>query len=260
MVKIRGFHPEDDLHYVMDAIRLVRKELNGWAPIIGFAGAPFTLASYLVEGGHSKNFEKTKGMMYEDPGSWHKLLEKLSHGIASYLKAQVKAGAQALQVFDSWVGCLCPEDYEEFVLPHARSLMDELKGLKVPVIHFGTDTAPLLPLMMRAGGDVIGVDWRIPLDEAWRRIGKKKGIQGNLDPVVLLGQRPEIERKVKDILRRAGGRPGHIFNLGHGILPQTPVENVAFFVDSVHRLSRGKIRSGTHRYPPGAGRWVEAEQ
>jgi len=236
--RIRCFSPEEELHYVFEAIRLVRKELDEKIPLIGFSGAPFTIASYLVEGGHSRNFEKTKGLMYEEPLVWHNMMETLTNGLASYLKAQVNAGAQALQVFDSWVGCLCPEDYRKFVFPHSKALMEKLKQLGAPVIHFGTGTSELLPLMKEAGGDVIGVDWRIPIDEAWRKIGFKKAIQGNLDPVVLLGSKQDIRKKVRSILIKAGGRPGHIFNLGHGIFPGTPVRNVAFLVDAVHRLSR----------------------
>jgi len=237
-MRIRCFSPEEELHYVFEAIRLVRKELDEKIPLIGFSGAPFTLASYLVEGGHSRNFEKTKGMMYGEPLAWHKMMEVLTNGLASYLRAQVKAGAQALQVFDSWVGCLCPEDYRKFVFPHSKALMDKLKHLGSPVVHFGTGTSELLPLMKEAGGDVIGVDWRIPLDEAWRKIGFSKAIQGNLDPVVLLGTQKDIRKKVRSILKKAAGRSGHIFNLGHGIFPSTPIRNVEFLVDAVHRLSR----------------------
>lgn len=237
---IRIFHPEEELWYVMEAIRLVRRELDGRVPLIGFSGAPFTLASYLVEGGHSTGFVRTKGMMYGEPSTWHRVMERLTTLLTDYLKAQVRVGAQALQVFDSWVGCLSAEDYREYVFPHSCALLSEIKKTGVPVIHFGTDTAAFLGMMGAAGGDVIGVDWRLPLDEAWKRIGYARGIQGNLDPAVLLGPRRAIKDKVRRILTRAEGRPGHIFNLGHGIHQNTPVGNVSALVDAVHELSSGR--------------------
>ena len=228
----------DELHYVYEAIQQARRALAGRVPLIGFAGAPFTLASYAIEGGGSRNYVATKQLMYGEPESWHGLMDKLARMVTGYLRRQIKAGAQAIQVFDSWVGCLSPNDYAEYVLPHMQVIFEGLMGEGVPMIHFGTGTGALLGLMRKAGGDVIGVDWRMPLDDAWDRVGHDVAVQGNLDPVALFGPRHEIERRVEDILRRAGGRPGHIFNLGHGILPNTPVESVAAAVDLVHTLSQ----------------------
>lgn len=228
----------EELRFVEEAIRQARAALAGRVPLIGFAGAPFTLASYAIEGGGSRNYIKTKQVMYGEPETWHKLMEKLSGVVTAYLRRQIRAGAQAVQLFDSWVGCLSPNDYAEYVLPHVQRIFDGLEAEGVPLIHFGTGTAALLPLMRRAGGDVIGVDWRVQLDEAWERLGHDVAVQGNLDPVVLFGPLHEIERRVADILRRAGGRPGHIFNLGHGILPQTPVDHVAAAAEYVHKLSQ----------------------
>jgi len=234
--KLRLFDPKEELSFLMEAIRIVRKELEGKIPLIGFSGAPFTLASYIIEGGYSKNYVLTKALMYQDPSTWSKLMDKLSKVLIRCLNAQIKAGVQAIQVFDSWVGCLSPRDYEEYVLPYSKKVLKGL-GQSVPVIHFGTSTSALLELMKRAGGDVIGVDWRVNLDEAWERIGHDVGIQGNLDPVVLMGPIGFIKKEVKRILKQANGRPGHIFNLGHGILPNTPVESVAALVDMVHEYS-----------------------
>lgn len=228
----------DELHYVYDAIQQARRALAGRVPLIGFAGAPFTLASYAIEGGGSRNYVATKQLMYGEPESWHCLMDKLARMVTGYLRRQIKAGAQAIQVFDSWVGCLSPNDYAEYVLPHMQVIFEGLMREGVPLIHFGTGTGALLGLMRKAGGDVIGVDWRMHLDDAWDRVGHDVAVQGNLDPVVLFGPRHEIERRVEDILRRAAGRPGHIFNLGHGILPNTPVESVAAAVDMVHKLSQ----------------------
>lgn len=233
---LRPVHPETDLGYVMDAIRLLRGLLNG-VPLIGFCGAPFTVASYLIEGGSSREFLKTKTMMYSDPQTWHALMEKLAAVLSDYLVAQIRAGAQAVQVFDSWVGALSPSDYETFAMPYSQKVLQAAKNAGVPVIHFGTNTATLLPLMKRAGGDVIGLDWRIPLDDGWRLLGDDVAVQGNLDPAVLFAPRDEIKKRVLDILKRAGGRPGHIFNLGHGILQHTPVDNVKAVVDMVHEYS-----------------------
>ncbi|MFQ5950942.1 MAG: uroporphyrinogen decarboxylase [Candidatus Geothermarchaeales archaeon] len=226
--------PERDVPYVLEATRLLKKRLHGKVPLIGFSGAPFTLASYMVEGRPSKTFVETKKLMYREPTTWRILMEKLSSMVASYLEAQIEAGADAVQLFDSWVGCLSPQDYEEFVLPYTRSIFDALAPLGVPRIHFGTGTSTLLELMKKAGGDVFGVDWRIPLDEAWSRLGEDVAIQGNLEPAVLLGDREIVEKRAEDVLRRASGRPGHIFNLGHGVLPDTPPERVAVLVDFVH--------------------------
>jgi uroporphyrinogen decarboxylase len=228
----------DALRFVYDAIRLARKALSGKVPLIGFAGAPFTLASYLIEGGSSRNFIETKRLMYHEPDIWHRLMEKLARVITGYLKAQVEAGAQAIQLFDSWVGALGPDDYREYVQPHVQLIFEQLKGLNVPCIHFGTGTSSLLELMKEAGGSVIGVDWRVRLDEARRRLGDDVAIQGNMDPVVLFAPLHEIERRVEAILREAGSKPGFIFNLGHGILPKTPIENVQATVDLVHKLSQ----------------------
>ncbi len=235
--RLRVIDPEEEVPFVMEALRMVRKELEGRIPLIGFSGAPFTLASYMVEGGHSRNFVLTKSLMYNEPSTWHLLMEKISEVVVRYLNAQIDAGAEAVQLFDSWVGCLSPSDYREYVLPHVKGIMEGIGG-KVPVIHFATNSSTLLELMAEAGGDVIGVDWRIDIGEAWKRIGYEKAIQGNLDPVVLFARQEVIERAVKAILDSVGNRPGHIFNLGHGILPKTPVENVVALVDMVHRLSR----------------------
>src|SRR5574341_1086539 len=228
----------EELNYVAEAIRQARQALAGRVPLIGFAGAPFTLASYAIEGGGSRNYIETKQMMYREPEVWHRLLDKLAPVVTGYLRRQIRAGAQAVQLFDSWVGCLSPGDYAEYVLPHVRLIFEGLKREQVPMIHFGTGTAALLSLMREAGGDVIGVDWRIPLDEAWNKVGADVAVQGNLDPVALFAPLHEIERRVEDILRRAANRPGHVFNLGHGILPQTPVEHVAATVEMVHKLSQ----------------------
>ena len=234
---MRPVDAETDLGYVMEAIRILRGELNG-TPLIGFCGAPFTVASYIIEGGSSREFLKTKTMMYSAPEVWHALMERLSGVLAEYLVAQIRAGAQAVQVFDSWVGALSPQDYETFVLPYSQKLLTAAKAEKVPVIHFGTNTTTLLPLMKRAGGDVIGLDWRIPLDDGWALLGSDVAVQGNLDPAMLFAPLPEIKKRVHDIMRRAGGRPGHIFNLGHGILQHTPVESVKAVVDMVHEFSQ----------------------
>ena len=234
---LRIIEPEEDLPFVMDAIKRTCKELADRVPLIGFAGGPFTLASYSIEGGHSKNFVTTKKFMYHNPSSWHLLMEKLAQVAAGHLKAQIKSGAQAVQLFDSWVGCLGPQDYAEFVLPYSQYVFDALSDT-APAIHFGTGSSTLLELMQKAGGTVIGVDWRIELGNAWERLGYNVGIQGNLDPVTLFAPIPLIRKKVKEIINAADNHPGHIFNLGHGILPQTPVENVAALVEAVHEFSQ----------------------
>ena len=234
--KLRLFKPEEEIPYLMKAIQIVRRELEGKIPLIGFCGAPFTLASYIIEGGHSKNYILTKSMMYQDRPTWDALMEKISRMLIQYLNAQIRAGVQAVQVFDSWVGCLSPADYEEFVLPYSQKVINGVDP-SVPLIHFATSNATLLELMKRAGGNVIGVDWRIDIREAWRRLGYDVAIQGNLDPVVLFASVDLIKREVKRILDRVEGRPGHIFNLGHGILPHTPVDHVAALVDMVHEYS-----------------------
>jgi uroporphyrinogen decarboxylase len=227
-----------ELKFVFEAIRQARKALEGRVPLIGFAGAPFTLASYAIEGGSSRNYLETKQFMYREPEAWHRLMDKLARVVTGYLRQQIHAGAQAVQLFDSWVGCLSPADYAEYVLPHVQLIFNGLKREGVPLIHFGTGTAALLDLMREGGGSVIGVDWRVYLDDAWETLGPSVAIQGNLDPVVLFAPLHEIERRIEDILERAAGRSGHIFNLGHGILPNTPVENVAAAVDLVHKLSQ----------------------
>jgi uroporphyrinogen decarboxylase len=229
--------PATDLAYVMEAARAAARALPPHVPLIGFAGAPFTLASYAIEGGATRTFALTKRFMYAEPRAWHELMQRLAELVGAYLAAQARAGAQALQLFDSWVGCLSPSDYATYVFPHSQRALELAGAAGVPVIHFGTDTATLLVDFARAGGDVIGVDWRIPLDVAWERIGspgRAIAIQGNLDPVALLAPRPELERQVRDVLARAASRPGHIFNLGHGVLPETPVEALQAVVEWVH--------------------------
>ena len=240
---MRPVHAETDLGYVMEAIRILRGQLNG-TPLIGFCGAPFTVASYIIEGRSSREFLKTKTMMYSAPEVWHALMDKLSNVLVEYLIAQIRAGAQAVQVFDSWVGALSPQDYEDFVLPYSQAVLAAAQEENVPVIHFGTNTTTLLPLMRRAGGDVIGLDWRIPLDDGWTLLGQDVSVQGNLDPALLFAPLPEIKKRVHDILRRANGHPGHIFNLGHGILQHTPVENVRAVVEMVHEYSLLPVGEG----------------
>ena len=232
--RLPSVDPEEDLGYVLEAVRLARAALPADVPLIGFAGAPFTLASYAIEGGSTRTFTRTKTLMYQAPDTWHLLLSKLADLVGAYLAAQARAGAQALQLFDSWVGCLSPQDYRTYALPHSRRALALAGEAGVPVIHFGTGTAPFLEDFAGAGGDVIGVDWRIPIDEAWRRIGESRAVQGNLDPAALLAPAAERDRQVRDILARAGGRPGHIFNLGHGVLPETDVAVVRAVVDLVH--------------------------
>jgi uroporphyrinogen decarboxylase len=235
--------PEEGLPYVLEAIKLVRRELDGKTPLIGFAGAPFTLASYLVEGGKSSQFALTKRLMYREPEVFSLLMQKLSEVVRRYLRAQVAAGAQAVQLFDSWVGALSPDDYRSFVLPHVAHILRDLQTTGVPVIHFGTGTGSLLELQKEAGGTVIGVDWRTPLDLAFSRLGDGVALQGNLDPLLLDAPRELLGRRVDDILSRANGRKGHIFNLGHGILPETSPEAVKFVVDRVH-ASAATARAG----------------
>jgi len=225
---------EEGLGYVLSAVRLIRKELGDRVPLIGFAGGPFTLASYLVEGGRSTHFEKTKRLMYGDPAAWDELMSKLAEVVRRFLVAQIEAGAQAVQLFDSWVGSLSVDDYRQFVMPHVSRILGDPGVGSVPAIHFGTDTGALLGLMREAGGTVIGVDWRTPLDEAWDKVGRGVALQGNLDPTVLFAPWDFIAQATGRVLSRARGRPGHVFNLGHGILPETPVDSVARLVDFVH--------------------------
>ncbi len=235
IARLRRFEPREALAHVLEAIRQVQRELAGRLPLIGFAGAPFTLASYAIEGGHSNNFAKTKALMYGAPEAWHQLCGLLADVSADYLTAQIEAGVDAVQVFDSWVGALNARDYREFVLPHTRRIFETLAASAVPTIHFGVGTGAILADLREAGGDVIGADWRTPLDEAWEKIGADRAIQGNLDPTLLLGPLDRALAATDDILDRAAGRPGHIFNLGHGILPSTPVEHVQAIASYVHR-------------------------
>ena len=225
-----------DLGYVSEAVRLVCKHFGSRLPVIGFCGAPFTLASYMIEGGGSRNYINTKKMMYSSPESWGELMSKLVTVVSEYAAQQVHAGADAIQMFDSWVGCLSVEDYRKYVLPHTTALVKALQKTGAPIIYFGTDSATLLPSMKETGAEVIGLDWRIPLDQGWNAVGSG-AVQGNLDPVLLFAAWKEIRSRAAEILRRAGGRPGHIFNLGHGILPETPVENVKALAAFVREYS-----------------------
>jgi uroporphyrinogen decarboxylase len=234
--RLRPVDVADALGYVFETVRLVRRALGGRVPLIGFAGAPFTLASYLIEGGPSREFLLTKRFMREERSAWQSLMSRLAGVTADYLSGQIAAGAEAVQLFDSWVGVLAPADYREFVLPHTRRAIDRLGGT-VPVIHFGTGTPGLLELMKAAGGDVIGLDWRVEIGAAWDRLGPDVAVQGNLDPAVLLAPIPEIRFAVKQILDAVDRRPGHVFNLGHGIHKETPVDHVKALVDMVHELS-----------------------
>jgi uroporphyrinogen decarboxylase len=234
---LRIADPEADLGFVLKSLQIVRSELGGKVPLIGFAGAPFTLASYAIEGGSSSSYLLTKELMYRNPEAWDLLMGKFCETILAYLKAQVKAGAQVVQIFDSWVGCLSPADYRIYVLPYVQKIFRELTEQSIPSIHFGTGTAGLLHIMSEAGGNIIGVDWRISLNSAWQCIGQEAGIQGNLDPVALMAPWPVLNQKASEVLDEAGGRPGHIFNLGHGILPSTPEDSVKALADFVHEYS-----------------------
>jgi uroporphyrinogen decarboxylase len=231
---LRVIDPEEGLGYVLQTIRLLKKEIE--VPLIGFAGAPFTLASYLIEGGKSAHFTKTKRLMFGEPGTWRALMEKLAEVTRRYLLAQVRAGVDAVQLFDSWVGDLAPADYVEHVQPFVKHVLGDVQATGVPVIHFGTGTASLLEVMRDAGGTVMGVDFTTPLATAWERVGHDRAVQGNMDPCALLATRQLAERHAQRVLDAAGGRPGHVFNLGHGILPETPVDNVRAVVDYVHRV------------------------
>jgi uroporphyrinogen decarboxylase len=233
---LNEFNAEKELSFVCDAVRKISKALKNKVPLIGFAGAPFTLASYLVEGSGSRNYVHTKKLFLTAPEAWKRLMERLAKVTAEYLNCQIAAGAEAVQLFDSWAGCLTPMDYEQFVLPYTRAVIDAITP-GVPVINFSTGTAGSLKHLRAAGGDVIGLDWRVNLDEAWRAVGYDVAVQGNLDPVILYASPKEIKNRVADILRRAGARPGHIFNLGHGVLPETPVDHVIAMVEAVHELS-----------------------
>lgn len=238
IVELESVEPLD---FVMETVRKTRAGLDPSLPLIGFAGAPFTLAAYAIEGGSSRNYRLAKTLMYSDAGAWHSLMERLARAVTLYLNAQIDTGAQLVQLFDSWAGCLGPDDYRRYVLPHSRSVIEGIRP-GVPVIHFATGNPSLAPLLSEAFGAterpaVVGVDWRIRLDEAWQAIGPDRAIQGNLDPVVLLTDPTEIRRRAKEILDQAAGRSGHIFNLGHGVLPQTPPENVIALVKAVREMS-----------------------
>ena len=235
--RLRGYDPREALSYVLEAVRALRRELEGRVPLIGFAGAPFTLAAYAIEGGPSTTYARTKAFMYSDPQAWHRLCDRLATLMADYLRAQAECGAHALQVFDSWAGVLGRADYREFALPHTRKIFDALRDTGAPTIHFGVGTAAILPDLAEAGGDVIGLDWRQPLDRGWESVGFDRGVQGNLDPCLLLGPSPRLLCAAEDVLRRANGRPGHIFNLGHGVLPSTPLEHVQRLARHVHEVS-----------------------
>ena len=234
--RVRELEDVTSLGYVMETVSATRAAIDESIPVIGFAGAPFTLASYAIEGGGSRNYLHAKSLMLNDPGAWDALLGKLARAVTRYLNAQIDAGAQIVQIFDSWVGCLGPDDYRRYVLPHSRAIIDSIKP-GTPVIHFATGNPALLPVLREAGGDVIGIDWRIRLDDAWQAVGHEKAVQGNLDPAVLLTTPDEIRRQVKNVLDQAGGRPGHIFNLGHGVHKETPVENAIALVQAVKELS-----------------------
>jgi len=234
---LRTFDAAGDVPFVTESIRLVRAELGSRIPLIGFAGAPFTLASYLIEGKSPRRFRYTKALMFDEPKLWDELMTKLTDTVIEYLKAQVEAGAQALQLFDSWAGSLSPTQYAAYAFPHSQRIFQALKKAGVPLIHFGTETATLLDQMGAAGADVVGADWRVPLDQAWKKVGETRGIQGNLDPAMMFASFDVIRKEAALILDLAGSRPGHIFNLGHGILPETPVDNVARLVDFVHENS-----------------------
>ncbi len=238
---LRHADPYETMGFTLDAIRLVKRELAGRIPLIGFSGAPFTLASYAIEGSGSRDYRRTKLLMYREPLAWHALMEKLSLLVSDYLIAQIVAGAQAVQIFDSWAGALAPSDYVEYVLPHVQRAIERVRAFDqqslVPIIYFGTDMAGMGAILRQTGADVLGVDWRIGLDDAWERLGHDVAVQGNLDPAVLFAPIPEIERRAADILNRAAGRPGHIFNLGHGILTETPVEHVRQLAEFVQNYN-----------------------
>jgi uroporphyrinogen decarboxylase len=261
ITNLRVPDPRESVRYTLDAVRLAKRELAGRVPLIGFAGAPFTLASYAIEGGGSRDYRRTKLLMYREPDAWRTLMEKLSALVADYAAAQIEAGADAVQIFDSWAGALSPDDYADYVLPYVQNLIATIKSSELPtassrpsaahrddftvgtddrelprapVIYFGTNMNGMLSQLRQTGADVVGVDWRVRLDDAWAQLGPGVAVQGNLDPMTLFAPWPEIERRARDILDRAAGRPGHIFNLGHGILTETPVENVARLAEFVH--------------------------
>ncbi|MGH7857907.1 MAG: uroporphyrinogen decarboxylase [Candidatus Binatia bacterium] len=228
--RLREFDVETELGYVGESVRLARRELDGRVPLIGFAGAPFTVASYMVEGGQSRGFLRTKELMYADPEAWNRMMSRLARVTLDYLRMQIAAGADAVQLFDSWVGNLGPADYRRYVLPHSRAVLEPLAAEGVPVIHFGTQTGALLGAMREAGATVVGMDWRVDLASEWEALGAGVAVQGNLDPVLLLAPWEVLAREARDLLRRVDGRPGHVFNVGHGLLPETPVQPVADLV------------------------------
>jgi uroporphyrinogen decarboxylase len=234
---LRVIEPEEGLGYVLESIKTIKREIGGKLPLIGFAGAPFTLASYLVEGGKSSHFAKTKRLMYTEPEAWNALMGKLAEVVRRYLRAQVQAGADCVQLFDSWVGQMSPDDYREYVQPHVAHILKDVEKVGVPVIHFGTGTHSILELQRDAGGTVIGLDWRTPLAEGWARVGYDHAVQGNMDPTVLFAPVDVAKKHAKRVLDGAARRPGHVFNLGHGILPETPVDTVKAVVDFVHETS-----------------------
>ncbi len=235
--RFRRLEDVGSLSFVFDAVRLIRRDLPPDIPLLGFAGAPFTLASYAVEGGGSKTYARVKRLMYSDRGAWQALMDCLTHSLVKYILAQVEAGCQAVQLFDSWAGCLSPSDYREYVLPHTKAVIDGVKHA-APVINFATGNPALLPLLREAGGDVIGIDWRADLRDAWQTVGHDVAVQGNLDPIVLLADLDIVRRKSREVLAAAEGRPGHIFNLGHGVLPETPADNVKALVEMVHEFGK----------------------
>jgi uroporphyrinogen decarboxylase len=236
--RLREYDPREMLSYVLDSIRMLRVELSGRVPLIGFGGAPFTLAAYAIEGGPSTNYSRTKGFMYREPKAWHRLCDRLATLMIDYFRAQVEAGVQALQVFDSWAGTLGRGDYLEFAYPHTRKIFDAMQDSGVPMIHFAVGTAAILRDIADAGGDVIGVDWRQPIDHAWCAIGDDRAVQGNLDPCLLLGPVDRLIAAADDIVKRVDGRPGHIFNLGHGVLPNTPLDHVQRLARHVHEVTK----------------------
>lgn len=235
--KLKPVDTKQSIGYLLDAIKIVLKELDGKVPLIGFSGAPFTLASYIIEAGSSKEYANTKAMMFGDSAAWHKLMEHLTLVIIDYLNAQIDAGAQAVQLFDSWVGTLNVSDYREFVLPHQKEVIAGIKK-SVPLIHFAHGAPHLIEAVAEAGGDVIGLDWRCDLDAAWKRVGYDKAVQGNLDPISLFAPDEILRKRVKNILDKAGNRNGHIMNLGHGILKETPIDKPEVFIRAVHELSK----------------------
>ena len=237
--RFRELETVHSLEFVFDAVRLIRKDLPPDIPLLGFAGAPFTLASYVIEGGGSKNYLATKRMMYRDEGAWRTMMERLSRSLVRYINAQIDAGCQAVQLFDSWAGCLSPSDYRRYVLPYTRQVIQGIQP-GTPVINFLTGNPALLPLLRESGGDVIGLDWRVDLADGWKTVGYDVGVQGNMDPVALLSDLPELRRQAQAVLASAGGRPGHIFNLGHGVFPEVDPEQVKALVEMVHEMGATK--------------------